>query len=542
VTESNDSATRVLAVRTPRDVLARLLDTPDLPAVVQSLEPAVLQQLVRHCGLEDCGEIVALATTDQLTRLFDADLWTSSKGAGEERFDEDRFVLWLEVLSEVGTAVAARKIAEMDFDFVSAAVSRYVLVLDPDATMEAQGTVEEIEDMADALGEGTRAALLEQFLDDRLSYDLGGYRLIARKVEAWDAVVSLLLELEHGHHDSFERLMRRCARVATEHIVDNGGLYDVLTADEQLLADAAANREQRREQEGYVAPAEAAAFLLEARKPPSNKKQPGRDPLTAAYFRELARHEPSGRGAVGTPPPAADTQRQVDAFLATLQESGVLEPARPRLLLGPAEAGDDRLGRIRAHLLDAQQRDADARARSTEELAYLANVLIAGCSLDGRRFRAVEAADAVLAACNLGLQKKNADASDLVGVFRAGWNILYEEVSLFVAEQFITVLDALPFSDLELRADARRLARALRKQVDLGSPWQARESLDVVLRIDPQAWAMLRGLLDECPVLTKPTKGRALRMSSEFDFISETRQLARVREFALSLPEALVGA
>jgi hypothetical protein len=243
------------------------LDAPDLPAVVQSLEPAVLQQLVRHCGLEECGEIVALATTDQLTRLFDADLWTSAPGGGEERFDEDRFVVWLEVLSEVGTAVAARKVAEMDFDFVSAAVSRYVLVLDADATMEAQGTIEEIEDMADVLGEGTRAALLEQFLDDRLSYDLGGYRLIARKVGAWDAVVSLLIEMEHGHPASFERLMRRCARLATEHIVDNGSLYEVLTADEQLLADAAADREQRREREGYVAPAEAAAFLMEARRP-----------------------------------------------------------------------------------------------------------------------------------------------------------------------------------------------------------------------------------------------------------------------------------
>lgn len=145
----------------------------------------------------------------------------------------------------------------------------------------------------------------------------------------------------------------------------------------------------------------------------------------------------------------------------------------------------------------------------------------------------------MLAVCNLGLEKGNADASDLVGVFRAGWNVLYEEVSLFVAERLTTVLDALRCSDLELRADARRLARALRKQVDMGTPWRARESLDVVLRLDPHAWAMLRGLLDECPVLPKPTAVRALRMSSEFDFISETRQLARVREFALSLPEAL---
>jgi hypothetical protein len=190
-------------------------------------------------------------------------------------------------------------------------------------------------------------------------------------------------------------------------------------------------------------------------------------------------------------------------------------------------------------LLQVQERDGAAHARHTEELAYLANVLVAGCSLGGRRFRAVEAADAVLAVCNLGLEKRNADASDLVGVFRAGWNVLYEEASLFVAGRLIATLDELRCSDAELRADARRLARTLRKQVDLGTPWRARESLDVVLRLDSQAWAMLRGLLDECPVLPKPTDGRALRMSSEFEFISETRQLARVREFVLSLPEAL---
>ena len=57
---------RNLPARAPRDLIGRILETPDLPRVVQGLEPAVLQQLVQNCGLEDAGPIVAFATTEQL--------------------------------------------------------------------------------------------------------------------------------------------------------------------------------------------------------------------------------------------------------------------------------------------------------------------------------------------------------------------------------------------------------------------------------------------------------------------------------------------
>ena len=47
-------------VRPTRDVLARLLDSPDLALTVQSLEPRALVRLVQDCGLEECGAIVSL--------------------------------------------------------------------------------------------------------------------------------------------------------------------------------------------------------------------------------------------------------------------------------------------------------------------------------------------------------------------------------------------------------------------------------------------------------------------------------------------------
>ncbi len=42
--------------------------------------------------------------------------------------------------------------------------------------------------------------------------------------------------------------------------------------------------------------------------------------------------------------------------------------------------------------------------RRTQELAYLANAIVAGCSLQARPFTAQEASDAAVATCNLGLE------------------------------------------------------------------------------------------------------------------------------------------
>ena len=53
------------------DRLARLLDTPHLARVVPHLAPETLHQLIRHRGLDACGELVASMTPEQLTSVFD---------------------------------------------------------------------------------------------------------------------------------------------------------------------------------------------------------------------------------------------------------------------------------------------------------------------------------------------------------------------------------------------------------------------------------------------------------------------------------------
>ena len=71
--------------------------------------PSCFTVSFRLYGLEDCGELVALATPEQLTRVFDLDLWRSARAGRDEQFDPDRFGLWLEVLAESGVSLAAQR-------------------------------------------------------------------------------------------------------------------------------------------------------------------------------------------------------------------------------------------------------------------------------------------------------------------------------------------------------------------------------------------------------------------------------------------------
>src|SRR5262245_50437361 len=110
---------RSLATRRPHDLAPQILETKDLARVVRALDPPVLLALVRHCGLEEAGPIVALAMPEQLVRVFDEDLWRTATSGGAEELDPDRFGLWLEVLVDADEAAAARALAGMELELVA---------------------------------------------------------------------------------------------------------------------------------------------------------------------------------------------------------------------------------------------------------------------------------------------------------------------------------------------------------------------------------------------------------------------------------------
>jgi len=208
----------------------------------------------------------------------------------------------------------------------------------------------------------------------------------------------------------------------------------------------------------------------------------------------------------------------------------------------------------------------------SRELAFLANTLVAGSSVQSRPFTPQEASAAAACICNLGLEcwparwpratsqgassprERNTAVPpnaflvdhDLVTAFEVGWRVLYQDVSLFVADQLVSTLANLHCADAGTRRGLLALRRTLAKQRKAGTPWLARDAADVLATLDMTAWIGVLGLLDECPIvpaaLTAVLERRTTLVSpTAFEFISTAAQIGDIRLFMRALPDALSG-
>jgi hypothetical protein len=182
---------------------------------------------------------------------------------------------------------------------------------------------------------------------------------------------------------------------------------------------------------------------------------------------------------------------------------------------------------------------------SEEALAFLANALLAGCCVQGRPFTIQEAADAVLATCNLGLENWARDwpRFDPVADFQIGWRVLHRDVCMYAAARLADVLDDVRCSDRDVDLELRSLLNTLLTHVRSGEPWRARPAFDVIQRLDSRCWAAPLGAIDECPVAhvaTTAPRGQLHKIRpTDFAFVSENREVAAIRSFMNSLAEAL---
>ncbi len=265
--------------------LARLLDTPFLARVVPHLAPETLHQLIQYRGLEACGELVTSATPAQLTSLLDLDLWRHAQPGRDEQFDVDRFGEWLEVLVDTGDSVAARTVAALDKHLVIVGLSRYLRVFDPGTFEPTESSDDEPMDRNDMMNSETSGDVPE--------CEVGGYLVRARRTDAWDAIVTLLVTLETEQNDYFHAVMQGCRRLSNSR-PEIDGLDDLLMAPEQHLHDVAIERERRRSRHGYATPADARAFLQMARQPraapATDRDQPHRHGLLSRRRRRSGHH------------------------------------------------------------------------------------------------------------------------------------------------------------------------------------------------------------------------------------------------------------
>ena len=524
--------------------LARLLDTPHLARLVPHLAPETLHQLIRYRGLDACGELVAAATPAQLKSVLDLDLWRSNQPGRDERFDEARFGEWIEFLVDGGGSAAARTVAAIDEPLVIAGLARYVRVFDHATFAPAVSSDDEPFDVA-----VTPAG--------DLACDVGGYLVRARRADAWDAIVTLLLALDTDHRDYFHAVMRGCRRLSNS-APEIDGLDDLLDDPAQRLHDVALERECRRSQQGYLTPADARAFLQMAKQPRQRPgASPGINPLVAAYFR-AADEDTASADSSATPPESAvdaptnaSVSESIDAVVDLLAEAGLV-PGRPQALLGGTTAQPPRLTPVQRLLEHVRDTNDTAHLARSREMAFLANTLMAGCSVQARPFTAQEASDAAVGICNLGLEHWPETLPetflvdhDLVTAFEVGWAVLHQDVGLFVTDHLIGTLTDLQSVDAGIQRGLYVLRRELIRQRDAGTPWRARQALDVIAMLDAPAWASLLGLLDECPVL--PAALRAILeghtsavSATAFEFIATAGQIRDVRAFVDKLPEVLL--
>ena len=187
--------------------------------------------------------------------------------------------------------MAADVVARIDTPLVIAGLSGHIRVFDRAAFAPAWSSDDEAADGGPAAGEG-------------LACDVGGYLLLARKAECWDAIVALLVALEADHREYFHAAMRGCRRLSNSR-PEVDGLGSLLPDAEQLLHDVAVEREQRRLQRGYLTAADARAFLQMARQPlRGSLRTAASNPVAAAYLGPGDEAAPAA-GAVADPPETA---------------------------------------------------------------------------------------------------------------------------------------------------------------------------------------------------------------------------------------------
>ena len=493
-------------------LLARILDEPDLPAQIQRVPPAVLGRLVAHVGLEDAGELVALATTEQLAEMLDEDVWQNERPGEQERFDPQRFLLWLEILLEAGESFVVNKLLELPEDVVTLALQRHILVLDLAELAASMQAADEVE-----------ARQLDKALESCPYEELGEYQVMARSPDGWDTILTVLLALDRDHHDWLWRVLERCCAMSAEYIDDNGGLYEVLTAAQMLESDVAAEREDRRAERGFVAPATAASFLELARRP-ADTPLAEHDVVTRAYFRTLAKTPLAKVAAPGRGGAAAATASSGGGLHRIMKDAGLLEQAQAERLLAPA-ASQAKATAEPLLVLAMRLLSEDAPLlfdQRSEELAYLANVLVSGCTFQQRRLRPIEAVSAVIATCSLGLwltmesSPPKEGGTEPVrqalgalrrlpadGLFRLAWRRTYHEATEAAVAAAVGVLErAGKGARGQDRAALERLGAELRAALAAGAPWRALGKLDGLGGIvEPAALDALSGLMDECPSL-----------------------------------------
>ncbi len=411
-------------------LIYQLVEDSLLIQLIQAIDDDQLLRLIEHVGVEDAGDIISLASFTQLTHIFDNVFWKNARPGEREKFDPQQFALWLEVAMEHSAGTAKKIVADMDEDLLVLGLAENLLVVDHESfLLRMQNPARSFED-----------DLLDKLLDSEQLMEWGEMFIIPKNgCNNWDTLIALLVDLDSEDSDRIERILKTINHISTEYIEDNGGLYNVLTSGEMLENDLAAERETRREQQGYVSPEAATAFLQQARVTSVEEllSATGYDYLTTHYFTAFSPDESLQKASkisrerlikyISDSFPVIYKQF-TDAGIIVLEESKKF----PAISDSPPSQTD-----IASALQFIEKDDTDIFNKCLYELHYLANILLAGDNSDETQLTPIEAAEKTMKICQSGMhyvlgpaQVSNPECvrqqilqDGLVKIFRIGWHV-----------------------------------------------------------------------------------------------------------------------
>ncbi len=183
-------------------LMKTLTDNPALPAFVRKLEPPVLKRLIEHVGLHDAGDLIALTTPEQMRDVLDESLWESLTPGRADRLRPERFLEWLDVMFEAGSAFATQRLIDLGDTFVVLNFAPLISVID--RTVGAEHV------------EGSCVCVLCQLENDNVSFEvIGEYIVTSIHEDEWDIVKTALMELEAEDSEFLHRVLARCSSAPT---------------------------------------------------------------------------------------------------------------------------------------------------------------------------------------------------------------------------------------------------------------------------------------------------------------------------------------
>jgi hypothetical protein len=418
-------------------LLRNLIEDPALPTVLEHMQPKTLARLIDRVGLNDAAELMALAPPRNLLRALDEAVWKSPRLGASEVFDPTAFISWLQVWIEVGEVFVVERLAAISDEYLAMCLSSVLLVDSTLSNVVAGDTSE----FAVNIHAPEKVGYTDFSKTDY--YAIHGHFVLRPAFEDdWETIRTAL------------DAMWRHAPDHLLHILGTLGSAESMLDSERrrisLNLDVAFERETYRERRGYVSPTGARAFLTSASTTNIQDlmMMPEYDNETRRFLSgigidttdqspiekfasdraddQVAGARSEGNELVSVSP----SQDQIKALRLLLENEQIFEPLHVESL--PSNNQQEKQPVLSDLVNRLEHENQEAFQQRARELAYLATVLMAGCSLEGQPFAAGHARDAALATCNLGsefiqsrqLALKLDIEPGLIRLFAIGWQLL----------------------------------------------------------------------------------------------------------------------